>query len=138
MRSLQAGAGTAARELLASRTNARQLGEASVEQQDLQRTAKVAEESYLLYLRKREEARIGDALDAKGILNFTIAQVPIEPALPIRSNLSFGFIALLAATASSTSLAFAAEYFDSAFHSSTEVLACLQAPVLAILPKDVA
>jgi uncharacterized protein involved in exopolysaccharide biosynthesis len=137
-RSLQAGAGTAARELLDSRKNARQLGEASIQQQDLQRTAKVAEESYLLYLRKREEARIGDALDAKGILNFTVAQVPVEPALPIRSNLSFGFIAFLAATVSSTSLAFAAEYFDSAFHSSAEVMAYLHAPVLAALPKDVA
>jgi len=138
LRSLQAGAGTAARELLASRKNASQLGEASIRQEDLQRTAKVAEESYLLYLRKREEARIGDALDAKGILNFTVAQVPVEPALPVRSNLSFGFIALLAATASSTSLAFAAEYFDSAFHSSAEVSAYLQAPVLASLPEDVA
>jgi capsular polysaccharide biosynthesis protein len=58
--------------------------------------------------------------------------------LPIRSNLSFGFIAFLAATVSSTSLAFAAEYFDSAFHSSAEVMAYLHAPVLAALPKDVA
>ncbi len=35
----------------------------SVDQQDLLRTAKADEDAYLLYLRKREEARIGDALD---------------------------------------------------------------------------
>ena len=48
-------------------------------------------------MRKREEARIGDALDAHGILNFTLAQSPAEPALPLRSILSFGLIAFAAA-----------------------------------------
>jgi uncharacterized protein involved in exopolysaccharide biosynthesis len=97
LRSLQAGAGTAARELIDSRKQARLLGAASIEQEDLQRAAKSAEETYLLYVRKREEARIGDALDAHGILNFTLAQSPVEPALPLRSNLSFGLIAFAAA-----------------------------------------
>jgi|KBSMisStandDraft_5_1062788.scaffolds.fasta_scaffold54278_2 uncharacterized protein involved in exopolysaccharide biosynthesis len=136
LRSLQAGAGTAARELIDSRKQAQHLGAASIEQEDLQRAAKSAEETYLLYLRKREEARIGDALDAHGILNFTLAQSPVEPALPLRSNLSFGLIALAAAGLCSTGLAFAAEYIDPVFRSPDEVFAYLQAPVLATLPKE--
>jgi uncharacterized protein involved in exopolysaccharide biosynthesis len=138
LRALQAGAGTAARELIDSRKQARLLGAASIEQQNLQRTAKSAEEEYLLYVRKREEARIGDALDAQGILNFTLAREPVEPVLPVQSTLSFGFIAFAAASLCSTGLAFAADYMDPAFRSPAEVFACLQAPVLATLPKDVA
>jgi uncharacterized protein involved in exopolysaccharide biosynthesis len=39
------------------------LQQASIVQQDLQRTARTEEENYLLYQRKEEEARINDALD---------------------------------------------------------------------------
>ena len=138
LRSLQAGAGTAAVELINARKQASALGEASIEQVDLQRTAKSAEETYLLYVKKLEEARIGDALDAHGILNFTLAQSPVVPALPLRSSLGFGLIAFAAAGVCSTALTFVAEHLDPAFRSPDEVFAYLQAPVLATLPKEAA
>jgi len=138
LRGLQAKQGTAAKELLAARKQARDLGEASIEQQDLQRTARAAEESYLLYVRKREEARILDALDAQGILNFTVAQAPKRPVLPTRSGLSFGLIAFAAATVCSTAAAFGAQCFDSSIRTPEEAYACLQTPVPASLPEEAA
>ena len=56
------------------REGARSLQQAAIVQQDLLRTAKTEEDNYLLYLRKQEEARINDALDARGILNVAIAE----------------------------------------------------------------
>lgn len=138
LRGMQARAGYAARELVDARTHARILGAAAIEQEDLQRTAKAAEDAYLLYVRKREEARIGDALDETGILNFTIAQPPLEPVLPLRSGLSFGLIALGAATLCGTGLAFAADYLAPGFRSPEELVACLNAPLLATFPEEAA
>ena len=43
------------------------------------------EESYLLYVKKQEEARMDDALDERGIVNVAIAEHPVAPALPVWS-----------------------------------------------------
>lgn len=64
---------------------------------DLERSVKIAEENYLLYQRKLEEARLGDALDQRRILNVGIlerAEVPVLPAAQHRTYLLlFGFFA---------------------------------------------
>ena len=101
----------------------RQLAVDSLTQQDLVRTVKATEEKYLLYVRKQEEARIGDALDARGILNVTVAQEPRVPALPKRSPVTFAAIGLLLATTMSTGLALATDYLDPAFRTPDEVAA---------------
>jgi succinoglycan biosynthesis transport protein ExoP len=62
---------------------AEELGVNAVTQDDLERNLKAAEDKYLLYANKREEARIGDALDDDGILNVAIAESPRVPALPV-------------------------------------------------------
>jgi uncharacterized protein involved in exopolysaccharide biosynthesis len=59
---------------------AQQMQSDSVDQQDLMRTAKADEDNYLLYLHKREEARIGDALDERRILNVAIVEPPDGPS----------------------------------------------------------
>src|SRR5262249_53514112 len=64
------------------RQAALKLGDRAIEQEELQRKLKAAEDKYLLYASKREEARIGDALDEGGLLNVTIAEQPAAPALP--------------------------------------------------------
>lgn len=115
----------------------RRLGRESLEQQDLVRSARTAEENYLLYVRKREEARIGDALDERGILNVAIVQEPRVPALPERSGLLVAFVGLFAASAISAGLAFTSDYLDPAFRTPWEVSLFLDAPVLASLPKDI-
>ncbi|MBZ5599011.1 MAG: hypothetical protein LAN83_11880 [Acidobacteriia bacterium] len=121
--------------LAKNRAAADKLGNHAITQQDLLRNVKAAEEKYLLYANKREEARIGDALDERGILNVTIAEQPTLPVLPVRSAWTYGLVGLALAGTVSTSLAFAADYLDPAFRTPEEVVVYLGAPVLASLPR---
>jgi uncharacterized protein involved in exopolysaccharide biosynthesis len=106
----------------------------AIEQEQLLRSLKGAEEKYLLYVNKREEARIGDALDQGGILNVTVAEEPRTPALPIWSLWMFGAVGLLAGGTVSTGLAFTTDYLATGFRTPEEVFAYLDSPVLASLP----
>ena len=103
--------------------------------EELLRNLKTAEEKYLLYVNKREEARIGDALDERGILNVAIAEQPIVPAIPMQSEWSFGLMGLLLAGTASVGLGFAVDCLDPAFRTPDEVAYYLGAPVLASLPR---
>src|SRR5260370_24573090 len=52
-------------------------------EQELLREIKVAEKNYLLYSKKREEARIGEALDQQKIANVAFSEPPRVPVLPL-------------------------------------------------------
>jgi uncharacterized protein involved in exopolysaccharide biosynthesis len=117
------------------RDAAHQLGDQAIAQERLVHDFKAAEERYLLYADKREEARIGDALDQGGILNVAIAEQPVVPELPKLSELSFGLIGLALAGTVSVTLAFVTDYLSPAFRTPDEVVAFLRAPVLASLPQ---
>jgi uncharacterized protein involved in exopolysaccharide biosynthesis len=116
------------------RTFAQQMQSDSVDQQDLMRAAKAEEDNYLLYLRKREEARIGDALDEHRILNVAIVEPPGAPALPTHSVLLYLLLAFGMAMAFSVGVAFTAEYFDPTIRTPDEAYGLLEVPVLAWLP----
>jgi len=107
-------------------------------QQDLLRTAKANEDNYLLYLHKREEARIADALDQTRILNIGMVQQPTVPISPTRSAVMFGMVGVLMAFMLSAGLVFAREYLDSSFRTPSEVLSELNIPVLAAVPLSAA
>jgi uncharacterized protein involved in exopolysaccharide biosynthesis len=111
-----------------------QLGNHAIKQEQLVNDLKAAEEKYLLYVNKREESRIGDALDEGGILNVAIVEQPAVPTLPKLSAVAFGFIGLALAGASSVGLAFAVDYLSPAFRTPDEITVYLGAPVLASLP----
>lgn len=113
---------------------AQRLGGNALRQGDLLGELKAAEEKYLLYVNKREEARIEDALDQGGILNVTIAEQPRVPALPARAAWVFGLVGIVIGGTLSTSLAFAADYLNPGFRTPDEVVAYLGTPVLASLP----
>jgi uncharacterized protein involved in exopolysaccharide biosynthesis len=116
------------------RTFAQQLQSESVDQQDLLRTAKAEEDNYLLYLHKREEARIGDALDERRILNVAIVEPPVAPALPEHSVFLYLLLAFGLALAFSVGIAFTTEYFDPTIRTPDEARGVLEVPVLAWLP----
>src|SRR5271169_6335651 len=117
------------------RQSARDLQESAVVQQDLLRTAKTAEENYLLYQRKQEEARINDALDQRGILNVAIAEQPTVPALPVRSTLLYGLLSVFLAGTASLGIAFTSDFLDPSFRTPAEVTSYLGAPVLVSIPR---
>jgi uncharacterized protein involved in exopolysaccharide biosynthesis len=114
---------------------AKRLDQNGLVQQDLVRAAKTQEENYLLYVHKREEARISDALDQRGILNVALAEQPIVPVLPVKSPLNVAMLTLLLAGAFSLSTAFAVDFMDPSFRTPDELANYLGAPVLAALPK---
>ena len=108
----------------------------SVFQQDLLRTAKANEENYLLYHRKREEARIADALDQRKIINAAVAEAPIAPLVPASLPTSVKLLlAVVIATLVSVGLGFLMEYLDPSFRTPEEVREYLEIPLLATLPR---
>jgi uncharacterized protein involved in exopolysaccharide biosynthesis len=119
----------------AYRSMARTLGDAALTQDDLQNTETAAEESYLLFVKKQEQARMADALDQSGIVNVAIAEPPVVPALPASSAWALLAIGLVAAGTAGTGAAFAADYADPAFRTPDDVVTYLHAPVLASLPR---
>jgi uncharacterized protein involved in exopolysaccharide biosynthesis len=112
------------------------LDKESMVQQDLQRTVKADEESFLLYQRKHEEARINDALDQRRIINAAIAEAAILPSTPISLPVATQLLlALIVAALSSLSIGFLSEYLDPSFRTPGEVQEYLDVPLLASFPK---
>lgn len=132
---LEARAATTGTHLRGYRTLARQLGVEAIAQDDLISREKAAQENYLLYVKKREEARMGDALDENGIVNVAIAERAVVPALPVWPAGMVVFVGCVVALTSGTGAAFAADYLDPALRTPEEVLECLEIPVLASLPE---
>jgi uncharacterized protein involved in exopolysaccharide biosynthesis len=133
---LQARAADAMAQVVSLRTLAQRMQASSIDQQDLMRTAKADEDAYLLYLHKREEARIGDALDRQRILNVAIVEPPAPPALPVHSILLYFLLAFALSVVFAIGLAFSAEYFDSTIRTPAEARMLLDVPVLAWLPAS--
>jgi uncharacterized protein involved in exopolysaccharide biosynthesis len=114
---------------------AQQLSGEEVAQQDLQRVAKTQEDNYFLYAQKREEARISEALDERGILDVALAEQPVVPALPENSPLKIAVVTLLLAGTFSLAAAVTKDLTDPSFRTPDELANYLGMPVLASLPK---
>jgi polysaccharide biosynthesis protein PslE len=119
----------------AYRAMSEKFGEDAVTQDDLLSSEKAAEDIYLLYVKKQEEARMNDALDERGIVNVAIAEDPVAPALPVWSAWMVLAVGLIASGVAGTGAAFAADYVNPAFRDPDDVAAYLNSPVLASLPR---
>jgi uncharacterized protein involved in exopolysaccharide biosynthesis len=118
------------------RESTRQIGRKEMEHQDLVRSAKTAEENYLLYLRKQEEARISEELDRKQIFNVAIAEAATVPAFPSGpGRLLYLILGFVLAFLASLGLAFVVDYMDPSFRTPDEVEGYLGLPVLAATPR---
>jgi polysaccharide biosynthesis protein PslE len=114
---------------------ARTLDAKGTQQVDLARNVKTAEDNYVLYVRKREEARISDALDSKRIVNVAIAEAATVPALP---TLHLAWILIggfFAAGIVSVGSAYAVDRLDGSFHTPDELHRYLDTRVLASIPS---
>ena len=133
---LQARASAMSRSLKALESRALKLQGESVVQQDLLRTAKANEENYLLYHRKREEARIADALDQRKIINAAVAEAPMIPLVPASLPVPVKvLLAIVVATLVSLGLGFLMEYLDPSFRTPKEISEYLEIPLLATIPR---
>jgi uncharacterized protein involved in exopolysaccharide biosynthesis len=118
-------------------TKARRLSEQESVQQELIRAAKTAEETFDLYERKAEEARIADALDRTRIANVALAEAPTVPVLP--SGLDPWLLllgGLAAALICGVTTTFVLEAVNPCFRSRHEVEEVLALPVLAAIPAS--
>jgi uncharacterized protein involved in exopolysaccharide biosynthesis len=124
-----------ARTVQTYRDRGSQISRKEMEEKDLARAAKTAEENYLLYLRKQEESRISEALDQRRIVNVAIAEAATVPALP--SSVSWQIylvLGLILAVVTSLGSAFAVDSLTPAFRTPDEVERYLGVPVLAATP----
>jgi uncharacterized protein involved in exopolysaccharide biosynthesis len=135
LRALRAREGATNSQKVAYRAITQKLGEDAITQDDLLSTEKAALDNYLLYVKKQEEARMNDALDELGIVNVAIAEQPVAPALPIWSVPMILLFGLFGAGAAGVGAAFVADYVDPAFRDPDDVVASLNVPVLASLPR---
>jgi len=112
----------------------KKLEEQGIQQADLSRTEKEDEANFELYTKKKEEARIEDALDRTRLLNVSIVETPMVPSIPTRSPFIFALVAVLLASAVSLGVVFAIDYADQSFRTPSEVMSELRIPVLAAVP----
>jgi uncharacterized protein involved in exopolysaccharide biosynthesis len=105
---------------------------------DLLRDAKANEGNYLLYLSKREQERMTDALDQTRIANVAIASPPVIPVLPLYGTGVTLFFALILGMFFGLSGAYAADYLDSSFHTPADVIDILGIPVVVAIPRSAA
>lgn len=113
---------------------ARDLEQKGLVEQDLYRNLKTDEENYLLYLQKREQARMTEALNDTRIVNVSIAEQAVAPTMPYNSPVLIVLIGTLVAATVSLGVVFAQEYLDPSFRSPAEVPTALNVPLLAAVP----
>ncbi|HTA23572.1 MAG TPA: hypothetical protein VK763_08575 [Terriglobales bacterium] len=113
---------------------ARDLSQKGLTETDLYRTMKNDEENYLLYLHKKEQARMTEALDNAQIVNVSIAERPVVPTAPFSSPALIMVIGVLVAATLTMGVVFTQEYLDPSFRTPSEVATSLPIPLLAAVP----
>jgi uncharacterized protein involved in exopolysaccharide biosynthesis len=111
------------------------LEELGKQQQELMRSRKAAEETYLASLRKQADARLSEALDRSRIMNVALAEAATIPVLPVTSPLLKLIGGFLLALLVSCGAGFMADYWDPSFRTPLEVEAALGIPVLVAIPR---
>jgi uncharacterized protein involved in exopolysaccharide biosynthesis len=107
-----------------------------IQRQDMIRNIKTAEDNYLLYVQKQEQARIADEMDKNDILNVAIAETPSLPALPVFSPLLMLLAGSVLALMVAVAVAFFADYIDPSFRTPDELVQFMDMPLLACFPKN--
>jgi uncharacterized protein involved in exopolysaccharide biosynthesis len=104
---------------------------------DLRREARAAEEAFMLYQKKHEEARISAAMDQQRIVNVTIAQPAQRPLKPVAPKKVMNLLlALMLGAMGGVGFAFVVEYFDHSFTTGRELEARLGIPLLGTIPDQ--
>ncbi|HUI40778.1 MAG TPA: hypothetical protein VL523_02300 [Terriglobia bacterium] len=107
-----------------------------IAQNDLQREINAMQGNYVLYLSKREEARINDMLDARQVDNVTVMKSPTIPVIPIFDPRVLLLLAVILAAIIAVALAFVVDYLDPSFRTPDEVQEFLNVPVFASIPEN--
>ena len=113
MAGLRARRSTLSRDLAEYRGRQRRLESATADHNDLERAVKIAEENFMLYQRKLEEARLAEALDKQRLLSVAILEKATVPALAASQHRTYLLLfGLLAAAFLSLASAFVSDYLE--------------------------
>jgi len=124
------------KQIASSRQALDELNEKGLTTDALSREVRAAEEAFMLYQKKHEEARISAAMDQQRIVNVTIAQPAKRPLRPVAPNKRLNLLlGLLLGTFGGLSLAFVTEYFDHSFTTGRGLEARLGIPLLGTIPE---
>jgi len=111
----------------------RDLSAKEMELIQLKRNVTVAEEIYLMFKTKYEEARI---LEAEKVQDITIVEPASLPSAPVSPNKSFNFmIGILSGLLFGLIMAFVTESFDTSIGRVDDIEELTKVPVLAIIPS---
>jgi uncharacterized protein involved in exopolysaccharide biosynthesis len=113
------------------------LNEKAFQMEDLRRETQAAEQDYLLYRNKHEEARISAAMDRERFINVTVAQPAEMPLEPVpRGLLMKMVIAILIGVVGGVGIAFALEqYLVRSFTTGEEIERRLGILHIASIPE---
>jgi uncharacterized protein involved in exopolysaccharide biosynthesis len=107
----------------------------TAEHDTLERKLKLAEDNYLRYEEKKEQARIATALDLEQFLNVSIVEPAKEPALPAERNVAMVMlVGLLLASCTGVGAAVVRDRQNRAVASAAEIAALTGLPVLSTAP----
>jgi uncharacterized protein involved in exopolysaccharide biosynthesis len=134
--SLQAEASAIRKNINSYHEEAASYNKKGMTQDDLLREVKAAESNYLLYLGKREQARIQDMLDSRRVLNVVLDEAPTWPAIPTFSAFLLITLSFMLAGFLSLGVALIADYLDPSFRTPDEVREFLDIPVFASIPEN--
>jgi uncharacterized protein involved in exopolysaccharide biosynthesis len=119
------------------REKLRNLNEQAFALESLRRDVQAAEENYLLYRNKHEEARISAAMDQERFINVTIAQPAQIPLMPVSRGLAMKLVlSMLLGVLGGAGLAFGLEtYLNRSFTTGEEIERKLGIPHIASIPE---
>jgi protein tyrosine kinase modulator len=108
----------------------------TAEHDTLERKLKLAEENYLRYEERKEQARIANALDLEQFLHVSIVEPAKEPALPAERNIAMVMlVGLLLASCTGVGAAVVRDRQNRAVTSAAEIAALTGLPVLSTAPE---
>ncbi|HXV64079.1 MAG TPA: Wzz/FepE/Etk N-terminal domain-containing protein [Vicinamibacteria bacterium] len=103
----------------------------------LYREAKAAEEKYLFYREKHEEARISTAMDDQNLTTVSVAQEALKPLRPVGPSLTINLLlAMLLGGAGGIIMALVLESLDHTFTTGVDLEHKLGLPHLASVPES--
>ncbi len=124
------------RKALALSQELEELNRNAFELERLQRRFDAAEQAYLLYEKKSEEARISDAMDRRKMVNVSVAERPTLPLEPVSPKIFLNIaLALIFGSIGSLGLAFTRNYLDHTFTTGEELERQLGLWHLASIPS---
>lgn len=124
-------------QVASQRTALESLDQKGFTTEGLRREARAAEDAYMLYQKKHEEARISAAMDQQKIVNVSIAQPAQRPLRPVGPRKALNLLlGLLLGAFGGLGLAFVSEYFDHSLTTGRDLEARVGIPLLGAIPDQ--